>query len=129
MPKVAERGTAMSTNKETIRVIAGGADGHQVCPVIDEIAQRVSDYYDEAADFNFDEDTDFLIRGMVARAYMSGEYEVAISILALVFQLTEMDTAVEMITLVTECRMKDSIKDFLGALFVKSPLFGFEDIS
>lgn len=83
----------MSTNKETIRVIAGGADGHKVCPVIDEIAQRVSDYYDEAADFNFDEDTDFLIRGMVARAYMNGEYEVAISILLLVFQLTDYDSA------------------------------------
>ena len=119
----------MSTTKETIRVIAGGAEGHKVCPVIEEIAQHVSDYYDEAAECCFDEETDFLIRGMVARAYMSGEYELAISILALVFQLTEMDTAVEMITLVTECRMKDSIQDFLGALFVKSPLFGSEDIS
>ena len=119
----------MSTNKETIKIIAKGVEGHALCPVIVEIAQRVSDYYEEAAEISFDEETDFLIRGMVAKAYMSGEYEFAVSILLLVFQLTDMKTAVELLTLVAECRMEDSIRDFMGALFVKSRVFSDEDIS
>lgn len=119
----------MSTNNETIKIIANGAEGHALCPVIVEIAQRVSDYYEEAAEISFDEETDFLIRGMVAKAYMSSEYEFAVSILLLVFQLTDMKTAVELLTLVAECRMEDSIRDFMGALFVKSRVFSDEDIS
>ena len=129
---VAENGgkeRKMSTNNETIKIIANGAEGHALCPVIIEIAQRVSDYYEEAAEISFDEETDFLIRGMVAKAYMSGEYEFAVSILLLVFQLTDMKTAVELLTLVAECRMEDSIRDFMGALFVKSRVFSDEDIS
>ena len=51
----------MSTTKETIKVIAKGAEGHTECPMIDEIAQHISDYYEEASEFHFDEDTDFLI--------------------------------------------------------------------
>ena len=65
---VAENGgkeRKMSTNNETIKIIANGAEGHALCPVIIEIAQRVSDYYEEAAEISFDEETDFLIRGMV----------------------------------------------------------------
>ena len=58
----------MSTNNGTIKIIANGAEGDALCPVIVGIAQRVSDYYEEAAEVCFDEETDFMIRGMVAKA-------------------------------------------------------------
>ena len=56
-----------------------GSNGHMI---VDTGGKRAS-LHEEAAEISFDEETDFLIRGMVAKAYMSGEYEFAVSILLL----------------------------------------------
>ena len=119
----------MSTNNETIKIIANGAEGHALCPVIVEIAQRVSDYYEEAAEISFDEETDFLIRSMVAKAYLDGEYEIAASIILIVFELLDLEYAADMLLLIARCVKEDGMKDFMDALFKKDGPFEVENIS
>lgn len=99
----------MSTTKETIKVIAEGAEGHTVCPIIDEIAQNISDYYEETSEYYFDEDADFLIRSMVAKAYLDGEYEIAASIILIVFELLDLEYAADMLLLIARCVKKDGM--------------------
>jgi len=119
----------MSTTKETIKVIAEGAEGHTVCTIIDEIAQNISDYYEETSEYYFDEDADFLIRSMVAKAYLDGEYEIAASIILIVFELLDLEYAADMLLLIVRCVKEDSMKEFMDALFKKDGPFEVENIS
>ena len=119
----------MSTTKETIKVIAEGAEGHTVCPIIDEIAQNISDYYDETSEYYFDEDADFLISSLVAKAYLDGEYEIAASIILIVFELLDLEYAADMLLLIARCAKEDGMKDFMDALFKKDGPFEVENIS
>ena len=116
----------MSTNKETMKVIAEGLGDHKASKKIKRIARLTSDNYEEAMESVLDEETDTLIRDMVLRAYMDDEYEIAASIILLTFILTEMDTAAKTLARLAEIRDCDCMEEFMDVLMTLEGPFKVE---
>jgi len=56
----------MKTNKETMKVIAEGMEQAETCSMIDNIAEKAAEAYEEAMEFDIDEIADDLIRDLMA---------------------------------------------------------------
>ena len=58
-----------------------------------------------------------------------GEYEIAASIILIVFELLDLEYAADMLLLIARCAKEDGMKDFMDALFKKDGPFEVENIS
>lgn len=108
----------MNTNKETMKVITEGTAQTETCRMIDEIAEIAADSYEEILEFDLDDISDYLIKDLLAKTYMRGSYKEALEIISLVFRMTEMNTAEEMIRLIVKtCGNEGAYKQFLDGFF------------
>ena len=119
----------MSTNKETMKIIAEGLEERKTSKKVVKIAKLTSDYYAEAADEILDEETDTLIRDMVLRAYLDNEYEIAASIILLTFILAGMDTAARTLIRLATIREDNCMEKFMDVLVALEGPFKVEFIS
>ena len=55
---------------------------------------------------------------MVAKAYLDGEYEIAASIILIVFELLDLEYAADMLLLIARCVKEDGMKDFMVVIEV-----------
>lgn len=108
----------MKTNKETMNVIAEGMEQAETCCMIDNIAEKAAEAYEEAMEFDIDDIADDLIRDLMAKAYMHQSYKEAIETLVLVFRINEMNAAEEMVMLIVgSCGSDGAYKQFLDRFF------------
>ena len=103
----------MSTTKETMKVIAQGIPGKTDCPIIRGIAKRSVELFEEAAEYEFENEEDLFIRDLLLRLYLKGDYWEAIGLLTLSFSLVDMNAAGELIAQVGSCTYGNVGKEFL----------------
>ena len=108
----------MSTNKETIKVITKGVERHCHCPMIDMVADRAAQVFEQSIEWDYDDRLYHLVKDLIADEYVRGSCRTAMKIVVLVLNNAEMYSEADMVMLIVDNGSEDASRQFMD-LFVR----------
>lgn len=93
------------------------------CPMIDAIAMITARDFDESGVFDPDSPHTVLICDILFKLYLTGEYKVAMEVLAASFMLAEMETSGELLSVAAAGYTDEKGKFYLDRFFEYSDIY------
>ena len=110
----------MMTREETMKVIADGVRGEDICPVIDEIAKKTVYCFELASECAFENDEDEILFDLMMRLYADDKCMEAVDMLMMAFSLVGMEEAIAIVGIVAVTGRDDVYRMFLQRFIAHS---------
>ena len=110
-------------NKKKKEKVIAEEKAECACPMIDAIAMITARDFDESGVFDPDSPHTVLICDILFKLYLTGEYKVAMEVLAASFMLAEMETSGELLSVAAAGYTDEKGKFYLDRFFEYSDIY------